>query len=301
MADPLFDTHAHLIAADPVAYPPSAMRGKGKPDEIKETFPAERLIAEMDKNGVGKACVVQRAHIYGYDNSYIIDAAKLYPDRLISVVVLDAQDPGTPDVLTRMAKSDGVRGVRFAASRPDEYDTGWLNSPAAMACWKTAADLALPVAIIFYRGHLSWGLPALQMIAERHPDLPIVIDHIGTPHASNGEIRWATAQGISYAIPGAPDYGIDSALAAFEPLRNVSFKFTDINVDRLKDGTIEPAKFIRRLADQFGATRLIWGSDVGQSEGPYGEKTEVARAAADELDASERAQFLFGAAAKIYG
>jgi predicted TIM-barrel fold metal-dependent hydrolase len=58
---------------------------------------------------------------------------------------------------------------------------------------------------------------------------------------------------------------------------------------------------IRRLADGFGADRLVWGSDVGQSvRWPYPEKVAMARAAAEYLTAEESAKFLHANAARIY-
>jgi predicted TIM-barrel fold metal-dependent hydrolase len=80
----------------------------------------------------------------------------------------------------------------------------------------------------------------------------------------------------------------------------VHFKFTEIDLDRLRDQGADPADFIRRLADRFGAERLMWGSDLGQSEAPYDEKSAMARASAAALSADERHAFLFGTADRLY-
>src|SRR5437764_522195 len=136
MEDLLFDTHAHLIADDPVAYPPSPLRGVSSFTQMTYTATADWLIEQMDCFGVAKACIVQRGHVYGYDNSYIIDSGKRFPDRFVPVVILDAQDPETPDVLRRMVINDGVKGVRLAQTRFDFYDTAWMNSAEAMDFWR---------------------------------------------------------------------------------------------------------------------------------------------------------------------
>lgn len=301
MADLLFDTHAHLIADDPVAYPPSPMRGTTSFTKMSYTATAEWLIDQMDANGVAQACIVQRGHVYGYDNSYIIDSGKRFPDRFVPVVILDAQDPDTPAVLTKMVREDGVRGVRFAQTLFEDYSTGWMNSPTAMQCWRTAADLAIPVAIIFYRLHLPWTLPALKFIAEQFPKLKIIIDHVGTAHtASTPEMGKYHAHGFDATLPGAPDYGIDTTIKMFERMPQVHFKFTEIVLDRLADQGVEAARFVRLLADRFGAHRLMWGSDLGQSAKPYATKAMMARDAAADLSASERSQFLHDTAAQVY-
>ena len=103
MSEALFDTHAHLIADDPIAYPPSPMRGTSSFTRMTYSATADWLVEQMDATGVARACIVQRGHVYGYDNSCIIDAARAYPGRLLPVVILDTQDPATPALFTKSA------------------------------------------------------------------------------------------------------------------------------------------------------------------------------------------------------
>lgn len=301
MEDLLFDTHAHLIADDPVAYPPSPLRGVTTFTEMTYTATADWLIEQMDLFDVRKACIVQRGHVYGYDNSYIIDSGKRFPDRFVPVVILDAQDPRSADTLAQMVRNDGVRGVRLAQTKFDFYDTAWMNSPEAIDLWRTAAELDVPVAIIFFRRHLSWTLPAVKFIAEMFPSLKIIIDHVGTAHTlSNPEKQRYIDASLDVRMPDAPDFGIPETIGMFERLPNVSFKFTEIVLDRLADQHVDPADFVRRLADQFGADRLMWGSDLGQSEASYATKALAARASAAKLSAQERHAFLFETAERLY-
>lgn len=298
---PLFDTHAHLIADDPLVYPPSPMRGATGVTAMTYSVTADWFVAQMDAHDVAQACIVQRGHVYGYDNRYIIDSGKRFPHRFVPVVILDAQDPETPAVLTRMVREDGVRGVRFAQTRFDAYDTGWMNSSTAMACWRTAADLGVPAAIIVFRLHLPWVLPALKFVVERFPALTVVIDHVGTPHtASTPELRRYAEHGFDATLPGAPDYGIDATIALFERMPNVLFKLTEIVFDRLADQRVEPARFVRMLADRFGIERLMWGSDLGQSDKDYDTKAAMAREATRYLTPDERQQFLHDTAVRVY-
>jgi predicted TIM-barrel fold metal-dependent hydrolase len=52
----------------------------------------------------------------------------------------------------------------------------------------------------------------------------------------------------------------------------------------------------------FGADRLVWGSDVGQSlRWPYDTKATMGREAATLLSVRERAAFLHDAAVRLYG
>ncbi|WP_404712077.1 amidohydrolase family protein [Sphingomonas sp. MMS24-J13] len=303
MTIPLFDTHAHLISDDWASYPTRAWSADlPVPDRPDYTVTAEALIALMDEYDVPTACVVQRGHIYGYDNSYIIDSARAHPGRLLPVVILDTQDHQTPDRFRDMVRNDRVRGFRMAATRPYHLDTAWMNSPSAMAVWRACADLNVAMTLIFFQDHVTYALPALKMIAQMYPHLPILIDHVGTPYAaSNYEMEFAASQGRTIAMPGPPDFGIDGIVSIFADCPNVFFKLTEINFERLDDAGHSPARMIRRLADRFGAERLVWGSDVGQSvRWSYPEKVAIARAAADLLKPDERALFLHDNAARIY-
>jgi len=296
----LFDTHAHLIAADPQLYPPSCLRGQSDLPAMPSAITVEMLLEDMDANAVQWACLVQRAHVYGYDNSYVVDSALACSERLISVGVFDAQDPATPDIVAELATGRGLRGVRICSVRPWEMDTGWLNSPQAMKFWETAAAHSLPVAVIFFHYHLAWGLPALREIARLFPDLPIIVDHVGCRHASGPEVRWGEDQGFDMRAPGPPDYGLPEALGPFLDRRSVAFKMTKINVDRLRDAGLQLSGFVRRLVDLVGADRLMWGSDIGQSPGTYAEMTAAAREAGAELNDVERERFFSGTARRIY-
>lgn len=297
----LFDTHAHVLSADLVRYPYSTLRGGGKLPVGPVVFPVEELVRAMDVGGATHACIVQRATIYGYDNSYALDAAAAYPGRFVPIVVLDAQDPASPGLLKGLAATHRLGGLRIVAPELTEKDTAWLDSDVALGLWRAASELALPVTIILYRRNNEAGRAALLGIARRFRDLPILIDHVGVPHASTPETRWAASQGIDYVIPPPPGFGIPENIAQFGDLGHVHFKVTDINFDRLEDRHFDSAAFVRALADRFGAGRLLWGSDVGQSPAPYSEKIERLHASAAGLSAQERVQFFGATAHRLYG
>jgi predicted TIM-barrel fold metal-dependent hydrolase len=114
-------------------------------------------------------------------------------------------------------------------------------------------------------------------------------------------MKFAAGEGIHYRFDPPPGFGIDEAIGAFVDLPHVHLKVTDINFDRLEEAGSDSAEFVRALADRFGATRLVWGSDVGQSPAPYAEKVARLNAAARLLSAGERAAFFGGNAERIHG
>jgi len=303
MTHPLFDAHAHLISDDWETYQPKPIRpGLPIPTRTDFTVTAEALIEMMDENNVAKACVVQRGHLYGYDNSYIIDAGRKFPGRLLPVVILDTQNPETPAKFADMVENEGVCGFRMAQARPWHLDTAWMSSPAAMEVWKACAELGAPMTLIIFRNHLSYVLPLLNIIAKQFPDLPILIDHMGIPYGmSQVEMKWAEEAGENISMPPPPDFGIIETIEIFEDTPNIYFKLTEINMERMHIAGVRPARIIRRMVDSFGAERLVWGSDVGQSTlWPYDEKASMGRAAADFLSDEERVMFFHDNAARIY-
>ncbi len=210
MAHPLFDTHAHLISDDWVTYPPKPWRADlPTPPRTDYSVTADALIRMMDDHDVPTACVVQRGHLYGYDNRYILEAARQYPGRLLPIVILDPHDPQTAGRFTGMVKHEGVRGFRMAAIRPGNLDTAWMSSPSAMQIWQACADLNAPMTLIFFYHHLSYTLPLLHVIAKKYPALPILIDHLGTAYGvSVPERRWAKEEGFGEVpTPPPPDFG----------------------------------------------------------------------------------------------
>jgi len=304
VALPLLDTHAHLVSDDWARFPPRALSPDlPVPERPGYTVTAEQLIALMDANGVTQACLVQRGHVYGYDNGYILEAARRFAGRLHPVVILDTQDPRTPGRYREMVRNERVAGFRMANSRPWLLDTAWISSPVALEVWQACADLGTPVTAICFMNQLPFLLPLIRILAQRFPELPIVLDHGAMPYGmTQYEVALAEEAGEEVTMPPPPHYGIDTTIAILEDVPNVHFKLTEINMERLVKAGVRPADLVRRMADGFGAGRLVWGSDVGQSMlWSYAEKAAMAREAAGLLSAAEAGEFLHDTAARIYG
>lgn len=303
MSVKLLDTHAHLISDDWDTYRARPFTPDlPVPERPDFTVTAEQLLALMDEHGVDHACLVQRGHVYGYDNSYILDSARRFPDRFHPIVILDTQDPQTPDLYRRMVRDDRVAGFRMANSRPWILDTRWMSSPTAMMIWQACADLGTPMTLIVFDNQLSYVLPLIKLIAQKYPELPVILDHGAMPYGmSQYEVALREQAGEKVIMPPPPDYGIDKTIAIFADLPNVYFKITEINMERLVKANVASSGLIRRMVDVFGPDRLVWGSDVGQSMlWDYATKVAMAREAASELTPEETAKFLHDNAAKIF-
>jgi L-fuconolactonase len=297
----IFDTHAHVLSPDRATFPYGTLRGGAVSPVNPIVFPVEELVRQMDACGVAHACLVQRATLYGYDNRYVLSAATRFPGRLAPIVVLDGQESDAAMKLTHLAAEQRLAGLRLVAPTLTAADTAWLDSDPVLDCWAAASRLHLPVTVILYRLNNAAGRSALLRVARRFRELPILVDHVGLPHASTPEKKWGEAHGHDYSIPTGADFGVADHLADLGNLAHVFFKVTDINFDRLEEAHLDGAQFVRVLADAFGADRLLWGSDVGQSPAPYSEKIARLQHAAQLLSDAERRAFFGGTAMRLYG
>ena len=280
----LFDSHAHLIADDQTRYPVAPLSGQLRPDDLADPMTAERLLREMDSNRVERAVVVQRSHVYGFDNSYVCDASAKYPDRLSAVVSINAVDPGAAESVHYWVVERGAVGVRMMEPFKGA-DTSWFASDAARAVWRAATQLDVPVCVHFFRWNRGIGLPALADLLRDFPQTRVVVDHFSNM--------------VSEA--GPPDHGVDALLLRVAEFPKVTTKFTTIPLGQLREQKVDSAAVVKRVVQSFGASRVMWGSDIAQSRGSYSYMVELALEAAAGLSEAERAQVLHGATDAVYG
>jgi sugar/nucleoside kinase (ribokinase family) len=113
----LIDAHAHLVTDDP------AYLAHKPPEHLMR---AEDLLDSLHANGLHAAVAVQRAHVYGYDNSYVLDSARHHPDRLRAMCVIDAQAPDADKTVHDLADR-GAAAIRLTAPGGNQLTrrTGW--------------------------------------------------------------------------------------------------------------------------------------------------------------------------------
>jgi predicted TIM-barrel fold metal-dependent hydrolase len=287
----IFDTHAHLVTQDKMAYPPRPLRGVLAPGEFDDPNSAEKFLAACALAGVASACAVQRAHVYGYDNSYILDCSRAQPERLRAVVVLNAASADTPGALKQLVIDNGAAGVRYVSPGFPRASLDWLTSKEAHASFAAAADLGVPICVHVLHVQRDAVLPEVLRLAKTFSGAAFVVDHVGGAHPAHIERQWLREQGLPIGAPL-----IDAALILAE-CANVTMKMSTINLQCALDA----AGFVSEVVDRFGHHRLVWGSDIGQSHGDYREMTQLARAAVAGLGEEAQRAILHDNAATLYG
>ncbi len=144
------------------------------PDEVT----GEQMIAAMDEIGVDGAILVSAFTMYRYDASYAIAVQKRHPDRFAVVKPVDPANPAAAEIVAQWKRTPGAVAARMLLARgglaEDAADPG-LNGVLAAAA-RASLPLNLHIA-----GRLEQGIALIR----RHPDMQIVVDHLGIvqPHA----------------------------------------------------------------------------------------------------------------------
>jgi predicted TIM-barrel fold metal-dependent hydrolase len=297
----LYDSHAHLVSDDPVRYPrrpmtsirsgeranarppgtigiPGGMHG---PNPVNEKPTAEQLHKWMHEENVVQIAAVQKGMIYSTDNSYIVDAADIFPDEMRAVIIVDPHEEKTlPEV--RALSKRGIVGVRLFPVNVEDKET-WFNSPQTAELVKLTAELGL---ILDFEAPMS-NSHKLTYVVERfsdsHPTLRIVLDHIFMPDVN------------------APNYGItEEVFDGFRKRDNITYKWTSLNMDVIREKGHAPEKVLRRAVDFFGADKIMWGSDIGTSSGTYKEMVQRAHDSTVLLNDEERRKVLHDTGRRVF-
>lgn len=235
---PIVDSHMHVWSLDMARYPVKPPEPNVRPQT--EDGSVERYIEEMKQDGVDLAVLVQPRQ-YGWDNSYIADCVRRFPDRFVGHGLIDPHDPNNAQVLEREVRENGLAGMRLSPIyHPKEQ---WLNSPANYPLWRKAGELGA----VFNVFIAAPQIPQLEDMVQRFPEVKVVVDHLGRPEILN-----------------RPPWAENDSLLRLARYRNVWVKFTELytasknKVYPYRD--VQP--FGRRVYDAFGPRRLLFGTGM---------------------------------------
>ena len=240
----IIDSQVHIWAPE-TPEKPYATKNAAKPHR-DVPLSAEELLREMDGAGVAR-CVLVPPTWEADRNDTALEAARRYPDRFAVMGRLSLTDPQSPGRLAAWKQQPHMLGVRMVFNRGQSAD--WLNDGTADWFWAAAERHDIPVMAMAPN-----NVPKLGEIAERHPGLRLVIDHMGL----NSDMR---GQSLEPAM---------NNLLRLARLKNVAVK-----VSALPCYVDEPYPFpslhplVRRVVDAFGPERCFWGTDLSHLPCPY--------------------------------
>ncbi len=283
---PLYDTHGHFYTNDVDTYPFNSQTARYGPEIMVAKamrFPQrpKEVLAFWDECGISKGAGVQYSSTYRFDNSYLLDVSAQHPDRIIPVVILNPVDEATPDTLEQMAAENNIAGVRFTGV-PQNGEYVFL-SDAAQPAWEAANRLGLVVVLMPIGG----GADAMAQIGEhamRYPNVQFLLDHIGFPQPWNMPDTW----------------GLTPQHIALADLDNVNYKYTSLLIEQLHSQGVEEKPFLENMVETFGADKMTWGSDVGNTPGSMFGWVQYALGSAEGLTMQQQEDLFFNTAERIH-
>ena len=146
---------------------------------IYRDFTLDDLRPLLARANVGATVLVQAAPSVA-ETEFLLDVARA-SDGLVGGVVgwVDLAVPDAAATLARLAQDPLLKSIRPMLH--DITDTEWILRPDVDRAIAVVEELGLRFDVLVKPPHL----PALLRMVERHPGLPIVIDHGGKPAIVN--------------------------------------------------------------------------------------------------------------------
>ena len=211
----------------------------GMKPQMPEPFTIEKLVPLMDEADVDRVVVVPPSWP-GDRNDYGIEAAKRYPDRFAVMGRIPLKNPEPAALLPRWKEQPGMLGVRVTFLGPA---AAWLTDGTADWFWPAAEKAGLPVMF------LSPGQAGeFARIAERHPQLTLIVDHMGV--SADVVKAGKLADSIDQTASLAKYQNVSVKLSAAPNNSTEAYPFRDFT------------PHIRRLFDAYGPQRCYWGTDM---------------------------------------
>jgi predicted TIM-barrel fold metal-dependent hydrolase len=235
----IVDAQVHLWKAETPDWP----WVPGRPPQLPEPFTIEKLVPMMDEAGVDRVVVVPPSWP-GDRNDYALEAARRYPDRFAVMGRIPLQKPESATLLPKWKEQPGMLGIRLTFLGPQ---AAWASDGTADWFWPAAEKAGLPV-MFFAPG--SNG-SEFARIAERHPQLNLIIDHMNL----NAEVKKnnKTAATIDHVVALAKYPNISCKLSASPGHSSEPYPFRDM------------IPHLRRVFDAYGPRRSYWGTDLTNS------------------------------------
>ncbi|MBN9486885.1 MAG: amidohydrolase family protein [Alphaproteobacteria bacterium] len=186
------------------------------------------------------ATVLVQAAATEAETAFLLDVARKSAGLVRGVVGwTDLASPRASARIAELAADPLLKGLRPMLQDID--DTDWILQPAVQPALAAMARRGLRFDALIKPRHL----PLIGELAERHPDLPVVIDHAAKPDIAHGSFQpWADH--MARLARETPWYCKLSGLV------------TEARPDWQGDG-LRP--YVEQLLATFGPDRLMWGSD----------------------------------------
>ena len=249
---------------------------------IFRDFGPEDLAPLLTRAGVARTILVQATDTVA-ETEWLLEVARDFPAVAGVVGWVDLAAPDAIATIDRLRRDPLLKGLRPMLQNIDETD--WILRPDVEPALAHMVRVGLRFDALIQPRHL----PAILTLATRHPDLPIVIDHVAKPRMGRRI---------------APDADWIAGMRALAARPNVCCKLSGMITEIGPDWQLEDlAPFAAIVLDAFGASRCMFGSDwpVVNLTGDYQCWMEAAQRLAWGLTASEKDSLFTRSARCFYG
>ncbi len=267
------------------------------PSLIGSEAPPERMAAEMDFVGVDMG-ILQHDHVYGSLNGYYSEQMRRFPNRFIGLAQIrewEANHPAQHQRLERAISELGLKGLYFSTQSfaLNSY-TDHLDDAKFEPLWDKVQALEIPVWWYLHCGRRNRVAAFMERVAEldrwaeAHPNIPAVLTHgIESFSIRRGEDRYQIPDEVMTLLK-RPNMHVEMMFSAYWP----EYPFPGAQ------------EMIKRLRDQIGVHKLMWGSDMPYSAGywcTYQQAIDYIRVHCEFLSEEEKALILGDNAARMFG
>jgi L-fuconolactonase len=192
-------------------------------------------------------------------------------------------DPAAPDLGTQLDALTAFPKVRAVLVDARAETSAWYPcSDAVVAGLEQVGARGLAAELLVEPRQIN----AVSALAERLPDLRIVLTHMGLPYVGRAERE---------------PWGV--AVLNLEARANVWVKVSGlVGLDVVEWRTAHLALFVEAIVRLFGPERMLLGTGwpLGADRASYTEALEALRAAAGPLSAAQAERFTAGSARAVY-
>ncbi len=248
---------------------------------IRRDFLPDDLRPLIQAQGIQRSIFVQTQHDLA-ENRWVLELAQ-QADFIAGVVGwVDLASPECERQLRELLEHPKFVGVRHVTH--DEPDDDFIVRDEVLRGLRVLEQHRVPFDLLFFVRHLHHA----AWLAQRLPDLPLVIDHLAKPPIREGRMDgWLEPFRAAARYPNV--------------YCKLSGMVTEADWSRWQPADLRP--YVAVALDAFGPERCMFGSDwpVCQLAGNYGQVCDALRHCLESLSHAEQAAIWGGTAQQVYG
>jgi L-fuconolactonase len=230
------DAQVHIWGADTPERPWPA--GHAHRAHRPQPFSKDDLLAEMAAAEVDRAVIVPPSW-EGDRNDLALAAAQAHPNKF-AVMGRPPLDQPNPQALDHWREQKGMLGIRVTTAGAGAREL--FTAPEGDWLWQAAERAGLPVMV-----SIPGLLPELGRIAERHPGIRFVIDHLALVRHAKDEAAFGD---LAALVAVAKHPNVAAKASALPRYSSESYPYRRLHAP------------LEQVFEAFGPQRFFWGTDM---------------------------------------